>query len=114
MLIANEKELKILAYHPTDIARGVRLSRQDEEVGNGYCLPDPTEQSNGILLCCGGNYSNNRSDNMLDNSASLVQQRSGISQSLSIVNSVNEIAPSQSACDQAPIQMINPDDLDAD
>ena len=69
VLLANETKIKILAYHPTDIARGVRLTRGQMLDGSGdgrnynsQCLPDPTEQSNAILLCCGGTYSNNRQD----------------------------------------------------
>ena len=47
MLLANESAVKILAYHPTDIAKGVRLTRPTDGDGsrtNGaLCLPDPTE-----------------------------------------------------------------------
>lgn len=66
VLLANEKTIKILAYHPIDIAKGVKLTcgqLYDGMDGRGYnsqCLPDPTEQSNAMLLCCGGTYSNNR------------------------------------------------------
>ena len=58
VLVANENQLKILAYHPTDIAKGVRLTRCDDGRGvNGQWLPDPTEQGN-IMFCCGGTYGN--------------------------------------------------------
>ena len=68
VLLANESDIKILAYHPTDIAKGVRLTRTGyESMGDGrnynsMGLPDPTEQSSGMLLCCGGTYSNNQKD----------------------------------------------------
>lgn len=67
VLVANDHQLKILSYHPNDLAKGVRLTRNEDgmrgQSNNGYlCLPDPTEQSNAMLLCCGGTYSNNRQD----------------------------------------------------
>ena len=64
VLLANDKQIKILAYHPSDISKGVRLARpEDSKVGNWNHLPDPSEQSsNAMLLCCGGTYSNNRPD----------------------------------------------------
>ena len=51
VLLANETDIKILAYHPTDIAKGVRLTRGGNQEGiggdgrnyNSQCLPDPTE-----------------------------------------------------------------------
>ena len=47
MLIANDRTLQILGYHPNDLAKGVRLMT-NEEVGRGggtvgLCLPDPNE-----------------------------------------------------------------------
>ena len=44
ILVANDRQLKILSYQSTDIAKGVRLSRNDDGRGiNGQWLPDPTE-----------------------------------------------------------------------
>ena len=44
ILVANDYQLKILSYHPADIAKGVRLTRNDDSRGiNGQWLPDPTE-----------------------------------------------------------------------
>ena len=44
VLVANERQIKILSYHPNDIAKGVRLGNNDDTRGyNGQCLPDPTE-----------------------------------------------------------------------
>ena len=44
VLIANNNRIKVLAYHHTDIAKGVRLTRlEDPRSSNSHCLPDPTE-----------------------------------------------------------------------
>ena len=71
--------MKILAYHPTDIAKGVRLTRPNNDDGRGVgaqCLPDPTDQGNAMLLCCGGTYSNTRQDNVMVNAQYHSRQRS--------------------------------------
>ena len=118
VLLANETKIQILAYHPTDIARGVRLTRGQllDGVGNGQnynsqCLPDPTEQSTGMLLCCGGTYSNNRQD-LLESQNINSRRQQNNRQKESLQNSAPIDASSElGASGNLPLQMINNEDL---
>ena len=120
VLVANQKQLKVLAYHPRDMAKGVRLITRQEDARNGQgCLPDPTEQ-NSALFCCGGAYSTTAASTQrsVGDYPNQTLQRESLAMKLSIKGQKESDLQSQhgptqeSTTANMPIQMINNDDLE--
>ena len=115
ILVANDRCLKILAYHPTDIGKGIRLSQPENgKNNNAQWLPDPTEQSSGgMLLCCGGTYSNiNKTDS--EPTTLKAASRTQLEKAIQFNGKDGPGDVVASEIGGLAIQMINQEDMEAD